>query len=384
MFNVKNSKLGAVLAAGMSVLGYGNQAQAGEDMLVLIDQSGSMFDTSVAGAPRYIVARQLAADTVNAAAADREYALWTFQNNSYSEVVPFSAHATQAQIVAEIWGLPDPGGSTPLAGSICDAVDELVAYVPTVPDDKRLELFSDGLENSTPSTNECYGPNSADHSNPDVGSWEWKVFNKVQTGNANSAANPPIPLIVNADYLFEHESGVFAAFGAGPFAPAPAIKAQAPVRLGKLEIARAEQPVIEIAKLPELERIRVIEGLQKQTPSSLIRSQILEGVKATDLIVRSPAIESRNTVGFYQALTEIAGEGAGGRYREFSTSSPRLPQLGDVTGDNCVNQDDLDAIKANWGAAVAAGNLLDQNQDHAVDRFDQMTVLQNFGEGCKQ
>ena len=376
------SKLTSLAAFALAAFAFGGVASANEHMLILIDQSGSMYDTSVGGAPRWIVARQLAADAVSAAAPNREYALWTFQNTNFTSVVPFSAGASAASIVTAIWALPNPGGATPLAGSICDAVNELIAYKPTEFHQKRIELFSDGLENNTPTTNECYGPSSADHQHPDLYSWEWKVFNKVRTGSATSSALPPIPLIVNADTLFENEGAFAFAFAASATAAAPSarvVKTTVP-RKPEQQIDISQLPIKEIASLPELEQMRVVEKLKIATPSSLIRSQLLEGVVVSKQISQSPATEFTNTMGFYQALTAQAGNG--GRFRVFSSTTPRLPQLGDVTGDYCVDDDDIDAVVANWGATVAAGNMLDPNQDKVIDYYDYMTVLQNYDEGC--
>lgn len=346
------SKLLGLVAAAATLAGSARAPEAAEHMLVLIDQSGSMSSASTAGGTRWDVAKQLAADAVNAVAPDRSYAVWTFNNNTYSQVVSFADGLTQAQVSAVIeFGLGTPANATPLAGSICDAVDELINYLPSEFHLKRLELFSDGLENNTPNVHECYGPNSADHSIPDVGSWEWKVFNKVRTGNPNSAALPPIPLIVNADFLFDHEGSIFSSTFAAPRSGLPLER-----------IVVSQKPSISVIQ---------------QVKSPLVRSLQLEGAAISQQIIAAPHLELAKTIGFYQNLANNTG----GRYRSF-TPSTRLPQLGDLTGDYCVNGDDYNAVVNNWGTTVAPGSPLDPNQDHKVDVYDYMTVLQNYGEGC--
>jgi hypothetical protein len=175
--------------------------------------------------------------------------------------------------------------------------------------------------------------------------------------------------------LFDNEVAVFAAF-------AP-VRSSGVAKIGRLEIEVGPIDLPEIARLPRDAQVQVIEKLRVQIPSSIVRSQVMERVEISEAIRKNPAAEALNTVNFYQELTAVAGAGAGGRYREFSSTTPRLPQLGDVTGDYCVDDDDVAAIKANFGAHVAAGNLLDPNQDKVIDRYDYNTVLQNYGAGCK-
>ncbi len=368
----RNIAFAAALAGVMTLGSMASQAHADEHMLVLIDQSGSMQTPSAAspmGDRRWDVARQLASDAVGAVAPDRSYALWTFSGSTFTQVVAFSDNLTgpQVQAIIDVTLPANPSGATPLAGSVCDAVDELINYLPSEFHTKRIELFSDGLENNTPNTHECWGPDSADHSNPDVGSWEWKVFNKAQTGNPNSAADPPIPLIVNADFLFDNESSVFSA--------GPSFAASQPISIQK-SVARPRLPSdIIVGKVPgRIPGDQPIDLIRSKSP--LIRSLAVEGVHISPQIIAAPHIEIMQSVNFYTALVNHTG----GRYRSI-TPTTVLPQLGDVTGDTCVDDDDIDAISNNWGIPVGPGSLLDPNQDGTVNMYDYLTVIQNYGEG---
>ncbi|MEM7675090.1 MAG: hypothetical protein AAF449_03705, partial [Myxococcota bacterium] len=182
-------------------------------LIVVVDRSGSMndcFDST--GRTKWEEAIDRARIAVQVPAIDRAYELWSFSGSSWTQHYTFAAGSalstTQRQDAMDL-ALDNllaigPGGATPLAGSVCASVDTLTSWAISEggfpPPPLRIALFSDGLENQTPTTDQCYGPASTtayDPTNPDrggltPGSWEWKVLNKAITGNANNPANPPV------------------------------------------------------------------------------------------------------------------------------------------------------------------------------------------------
>lgn len=156
-------------------------------------------------------------------------------------------------------------------------------------------------------------------------------MNKVRTGNPASPASPTHPLIFNADLLFENEIAIF-----------------------------ASQPT----------------GNNRKSP--LINSIQREGVGVPAPIAAAPGQQ----ISQFSEMLQLMADSSGGRYRAFSSRS-RLPQLGDVTGDYCVNKDDVNAIHANMGKRVGPYSLLDPNQNGYVDEYDLLTVEKNLGK-CRQ
>lgn len=106
----------------------------------------------------------------------------------------------------------DPTQHTPLAGSICDAVDELVLNSPRG-SNRVIQLSSDGGENSTPITHQCFGPSSSTPVDPyDSGSWHNNVFEKV-------ANNPSITAYIDvfdSSYISGASSGISSPSSIGP------------------------------------------------------------------------------------------------------------------------------------------------------------------------
>src|SRR5262249_34320517 len=105
-----------------------------------------------------------------------------------------------------------PSNSTPLAAAVCYAVGQIAANFdvlnnpilpggfqwgsmmgspPTLANIERdIFIESDGLENSTPSSNECAGATSTS-TDPlcyEPGTWQYALRNKLQTGNAANAS----------------------------------------------------------------------------------------------------------------------------------------------------------------------------------------------------
>jgi hypothetical protein len=345
-----------VLSLGVTAFTFtASAALAEENALILIDQSGSMNALSTPVLTKRAVAKTMAHAFVDEFHADREYALWTFRNSSYTEVIPFSAHATKAEVHAAIDALVMPSGSTPMAKAICDAVDSLIAYEaddPSIPD-KRIVLLSDGLENSTPNFDQCYGPPSTSVPPADftVNSWQWKVLNKARTGSATVAIDPfPFHVIIDVDALFQFiPTAAMSSFAAGPGPSLPG-----PVMPGPI-------PTPGIIPSPQIPPIEIL-------PTLTVGSAIP---------ITAPLVKGHPGLPFYAKLT---GQTTG-RYREIDGTKP-LPQLGDITGDSCVDSADVQKVSASFGQTVARGSKADLNRDRKVDFYDYLTVVQNMGEGC--
>lgn len=302
---------------------------------------------------RWEVALELADSKVSLVTGQpREFGLWVFHGASAQEVLPMGADRQDVlDVIAGVHpsaSLGSPGGVTPLAGSVCDAVQELIDYEPAVWHSEIIELFSDGLENATPPTHACHGPDSVSAGpNYDLGSWQWKVLNMARTGNPNSPSDPPLPLIVNVDHLFDNEVNIFSA---------------------GFSSARAVEPL-------ESWLVKEVEGAREASP--LLRSLQLEKAPIPPAVVLAPAAAVLQAVQFYGGLTQSTG----GTYRAVN-SLQYLPQNGDVTGDHCVDQEDQNQILLNFGQSVWPNDPSDTNADGTIDIYDWQNVAQNFGEGC--
>jgi hypothetical protein len=176
-------------------------AHADRKMLVLIDASGSMSTVRGDSKTRFEAAKLRAVDQIGIqdALGATTFAVYTFSTTTPpTRQTPVSAahpdgfvdKTTAINVIAGNAGLGIPpldlftvgGGSTPLAGSMCDVVDTLVATGATT---KILEVASDGEENSTPIGHQCQGAPSTDPNFPySDGSWQNLVVTKLgQPGN---------------------------------------------------------------------------------------------------------------------------------------------------------------------------------------------------------
>lgn len=159
-------------------------------MLVLIDATGSMAQPRGDSKTRFEGAQKVAKDHVRAEAASADglagVAIYSFHDEG------IEAHTT---------GFIDPTtagnridtltlsfSSSPLAGSLCDAIDVLSGAGGNDVT-KLLEVLLDGGENNTPAAHPCAGPSSSGELPPfDAGSWQNKVWNKA----GGSRAHPTI------------------------------------------------------------------------------------------------------------------------------------------------------------------------------------------------
>ncbi len=303
-------------------------ASADEHVLVLLDRTGSMSLQSVPGKTRF----QVAKERINAfldivPPQPTKYAFWTFEGTGYVKVFNFSQNKTAAEVKAAV-NAATLGGNTPLAYSVCAAVDELINYLPNEFHAKRIYMATDGEENATPTTDQCYGLSSPTaYPTLATNSWQWKVRNKACTGSATapgpcSGGIPPmgLTLIVDIDHLYD-----FVPFQANAFTE-------------------------------ELEDPRARSGF-------------------------AAAMAANNDAAFFGGLS---GE-TNGRYASITPATPpaqATPVPGDATGDGCVNVTDRTAVLAQYGQQVPAGTPTDFNRDLIVNIYDHNTVLQNFGRGC--
>jgi hypothetical protein len=175
-----------LVAALVSVIG-SNAALADRKMVVLIDASGSMSTVRTDGFTRFETAKARAKSKIaeqKAIDATTTFSVYTFSDvSSTPQTAGFVTATTANTAIDGLDLLTVGGGITPLAGSVCDAVDVLVATGATT---KVLQLASDGEENSTPATNICAGPFSTDPSPPySGGSWQNKVLNYAGDNGIN-------------------------------------------------------------------------------------------------------------------------------------------------------------------------------------------------------
>jgi hypothetical protein len=313
---------GAVLGASARL------ASANEHVLVVLDVTGSMDTPSIPGMTRLDVAKaRLTAFLSTVPSVTSEYSLWFFEGSTYTPIYTFADHRTRADLTTAISGART-GGATPLAHTICAAVDELVNYLPSELHTKRIELATDGEENNTPAIDQCFGPSSSTaYPTLDVGSWQWKVRNKACTGNATTpgvcgGGVPPggLTLIVDVAHLFDFVP---------PFA------------------ARATV-----------------------TPET--------GRHTRDAFTAIAAPPANADAAFFSGLAQETH----GRYTGITPATPpalAAPIAGDANADGCVNIQDRALVLQQYGTP---GNGTDFNHDGIVNTFDLQTVLQNFGRGC--
>lgn len=184
MTNVRNLIIGFLTV--VATLGVATEAaHAQRKMLVLIDASGSMSIERADLTTRFAAAKARALSQIadQAGSGLDGVAVYTFSDTTSTLQTAGGFVDPNAAILA-VQGLDlftVGGGLTPLAGSVCDAVDTLTLEPAA---DKILQIASDGEENFTPDTHPCFGPSSIDPAPPYTeNSWQNKVLNKVSDAN---------------------------------------------------------------------------------------------------------------------------------------------------------------------------------------------------------
>ena len=160
-------------------------SQPGPDahMIVLLDRTGSMMTvrSSTGNTRCYDALEQAKQDVVDFFDnnPNRKVAVWTFAGSSYTQLTAGFVDLLDAQ--SALFSLDGVicTGATPLADTICDAVDFFPGGLAT--GDKILSINSDGDENL--SSGACSGPSSDTYPPPagnyDLGSWQKKAWNKI-------------------------------------------------------------------------------------------------------------------------------------------------------------------------------------------------------------
>jgi hypothetical protein len=203
--------LATALIAGATLAVHSGTAHAGRKMLVLIDASGSMTTARSDGQSRYQAAVQRSDSMIlNEAMMGLDgVAIYTFQDTTATPrtagFVDVNTARTALLKLDDVNGdgtfppgAVPPNGVTPLAGSMCDAIDALVGAT-TATDIRIMQLSSDGLENATDTMHPCWGPDS-DPTIPspfEDGSWQNKVYNKAvssQPGETDATVNVRVDL----------------------------------------------------------------------------------------------------------------------------------------------------------------------------------------------
>jgi hypothetical protein len=342
----------AIFAA---VLATGGFARADEYALVLIDFSGSMAGLSDATQNKMTVAKTRAKNFLLAPVMGRKYAVWMFFNNSttgtsfYQPVVSFIENKNGPDAAAALdMVLPDgsipPGMNlTPLAGSMCAAMRDLIDSSAASTANRHLYTISDGMENSTPANPDprfdCSGPPSSTPFNDSLpnaglepGSWEYKVRNMAANGFANDSSDPPTDnhMILDVDYLREWV----------PTAP--------------LMMARQA----------------VTFDHQMSTPLVAVSSSKLSANAAAP--VEDPLLV------FYKGITKMTG----GHFADVGGIEKPVPQLmGDVDDNGCVNSRDLKIVTKAFTKHTKGDHPADINRDHKIDQVDAKIVIKNFDTG---
>lgn len=189
---------------------------------LLIDLSGSMDlkSKSDPAKTRLQLGMQAITADINTQRLGRYAAIYTFESKGgLVEIQSFShpGAVDSNQILTKLSAINKTGGPsalTPFALAYCEVVDILKSeaskrgWAP-IEVDLKVTLATDGLENATPNTHQCYGTNGLRVNELEPwtveGAWQYKVRNKGETGNPGIPGAPgaPATIITNVNYLFD-------------------------------------------------------------------------------------------------------------------------------------------------------------------------------------
>jgi hypothetical protein len=185
MNSVRILLIGFTLVLATTIAGT-STAHAQRKMLVLIDASGSMTTprpSDPVHPTRFDAAKALAEQRINeqnAVSVLSGVAVYTFSDFSATLQTGTVAIPSGFVPVGDALDAIDAldlftvgGGSTPLAGSMCDTIDALKLEPGSF---RILQVSSDGEENSTLPSHPCFGPFSVDPDPFTPGSWENNVL----------------------------------------------------------------------------------------------------------------------------------------------------------------------------------------------------------------
>jgi dockerin type I repeat protein len=321
MNNVRNLLIG--FAAVLATVAGASAAHADRKMLVLIDASGSMSTLRADSQSRFDAAKARALDQIGVQAGIGLDAVAVYTFSDTTATLQTAGGFVDPNIAIDTITALDlftvGGGNTPLAGSMCDAVDALHAVTAT---ERILEVASDGEENFTPSDHQCFGAFSSDPNPPySAGSWENLVYNKVAGAG----------IAVQIDLFDPGPVTGFAARLAAMTDPEGALTART------------------------------------------------RAASAFSTMAVAAATEGPPTLADF--FTQIALV-SGGRLTVIEDTVPSLPVTGDFTGDGCVDRRDALAVARAFGQSGSPQGLpFDLNFDGSVGFTDYASVVSHFTPG---
>lgn len=164
-------------------------AAADRTAVVVIDATGSMTlarnDCDNNPSNRFETAKCRAVDRIATLASQTdglsEVHVFTFTNNFFTGEMGLldvsGGFVTAGQAITDIEALTMPSGTTPLAGSLCDAIDAASASGSGSTTTRFVQIYTDGEENDTDPMHPCAGPDSVSSNPFDPGSWQNNVWN---------------------------------------------------------------------------------------------------------------------------------------------------------------------------------------------------------------
>lgn len=353
----------------------------GELVVMMVDMSGSMNGLTPDGDVKFDVAMERAHEFLDEVRFGREYELWLFSGVSATPVITFEQHATAEQVRAELNWLATPADVTPFSGTFCDAVDHLMdtqfAREINAPPgaaqiyEKRIALYTDGFENSTPESHECWGHRSmAVAPETEVNSWQWKIFNKANTGNAMSPPGAHIPATVITDVTMIFDDFIPSAI-TPVFMASTASQLQSRIAVPQLQRRVAAPGLIRV--VPEAPAVlqstpglvRDLGGLRQVGRLGTVVSSIGQ-LSEDELALRAYAGVTLRTGGEFLGLMNL----------------DEVPLTGDTDGNQCVDLADYNAVMENYGNNVGYNHPADLNRDRTVNYSDYLTLLNNWNDGC--
>jgi hypothetical protein len=328
----------SALFASVTLAAHSGTASADRKMLVLVDASGSMSTLRSDMTARYdaAIARSDSMILNQAMMGLDGVAIYTFSDSTATQRTAGFVDVNTARTILNNLNNPTPppgavyvppGGVTPLAGSMCDAIDALVANT-TASDIRIMQLSSDGEENATDPLHACFGPFSSINVEPfEAGSWQNKVYVKATTpqpGEADATVN------VRVD-LFNYTPVV-----------------------GLLAAASASDVVHE-------------------TGPTTIAVKTAARTAAAAAAAQPPTLEE-----FFGALAHATG----GELNVIDDNSA-LPVEGDISDDGCVDFYDTLQVAVRFGQTTpAVDGKFDRDADGTVTFNDYLNVLAHVTPEC--
>jgi len=320
--------------------------------IFLFDQSNSMNDAGSTGAPKYQIGLAKAQADYASLPPTTEVGVIGFGNVPPIGSDPYTTlyvdlalgktkAANNAELSASLTSASTPGNmNTPLAGGACDAMDVLFTAKPEclATTSRQLYVYSDGLENSTPTYHACYSavssntPFNKDLAGSGFGlepdSWQRYVANKAWTGV------PTVDDIPNAIHI-----------------------------------------VTSVALLFDF-----VNSLSSS------RSGGFDGLPASANLQSVDA----NGIAFFKGLAQVTN-GAYFEAKKVNGVATKIPVAGDTDPQptySCVNQADVNRVVSALGHTVRANDpsfsqedlaARDVNNDLKIDALDYQVVLANYG-----